>query len=181
MRRRSGLRLHSEIDESTPPAWSDPDALRHLADILLRNAIQATPSGGRIQVGSRMQKDGLLWWFGNSGRGLDATEAAHLFDPFYCGRQAGRGLGLGLPRAARIVASVGGRIRWTSHPGQGTVFHVHLPLSEPPAQPDNETTSSARPHRNSRRQPKSRAATVESPPATAPEALIALNAVVTTV
>ena len=59
----------------------------------------------------------------------------HLFDPFYCGRQAGRGLGLGLPRAARIVAQAGGEIRWHSTPGQGTIFHVHIPLLEPPAPP----------------------------------------------
>ena len=100
-----GIRLSSEIDEAVPAAWTDPDALRHLADILIRNAVQATPSGGKIQVGSRLQKDELLWWFLDSGRGLDSAEAAHLFDPFYCGRQAGRGLGMGLPRAARIVAN----------------------------------------------------------------------------
>ena len=130
------------------PAWTDPDALRHLADILIRNAIQATPSGGKIQVGSRVQKDELLWWFIDSGRGLDSAEAAHLFDPFYCGRQAGRGLGLGLPRAARIVAQAGGRLRWTSHPGQGTVFHVNLPLPAAQEQPRKEPASSSRPTRN---------------------------------
>ena len=41
-----GIRLSSEIDETVPAAWTDPDALRHLADILIRNAVQATPSGG---------------------------------------------------------------------------------------------------------------------------------------
>ena len=159
-----GIRLSSEIDEAIPPAWVDPDALRHLADILLRNAVQATPSGGKIQVGSRLQKDELLWWFGNSGRGLDSTEAAHLFDPFFCGRQAGRGLGLGLPRAARIVGSAGGRLRWTSHPGQGIVFYVHLPLPPPPEQPGKEPTIAARSPRNSRRPTKGEPATLEAPP-----------------
>ena len=67
-----GIRLSSEIDETVPPAWTDPDALRHLADIFIRNAMQATPSGGKIQVGSRLQKDELLWWFLDSGRGLES-------------------------------------------------------------------------------------------------------------
>jgi signal transduction histidine kinase len=129
-----GIGLSSEIDEAVPAAWTDPDALRHLSDILIRNAIQATPSGGKIQVGSRMQHNDVLWWFSDSGRGLDPAEAAHLFDPFFCGRQAGRGLGLGLPRAARIVEMAGGRLGWSSNPGHGTVFQIHLPLPAPPEQ-----------------------------------------------
>jgi signal transduction histidine kinase len=143
-----GIRLSSEIDDAVPAAWTDPDALRHLADILIRNAIQATPSGGKIQVGSRLQLDQLLWWFSDSGRGLDPAEAAHLFDPFYCGRQAGRGLGLGLPRAARIVEMAGGRLRWSSNPGQGTVFQVNLPLPPPPEQVTHQPPSSSRSAKN---------------------------------
>ena len=143
-----GIRLSSEIDEAVPPAWTDPDALRHLADILIRNAVQATPSGGKIQVGSRVQDDELLWWFSDTGRGLDAAEAAHLFDPFYCGRQAGRGLGLGLPRAARIVELAGGRLRWSSNPGQGTVFQIHLPLPRHPNRTHHLPLPSSRPARN---------------------------------
>jgi len=129
-----GIRITSEIDESVPAAWTDPDGLRHLADILIRNAIQATPAGGKIQVRSCVQGDELLWSFSDTGKGLAAGEAAHLFDPFYCGRHAGRGLGLGLPRAARIVDLTGGRLRWSSNPGQGTVFQVHMPLSAGPDQ-----------------------------------------------
>jgi signal transduction histidine kinase len=127
-----GVRLVSEVDDSLPATWADPEALRHLAEILLRNAIQATPAGGRILVRAMVQGDELLWSFSDTGKGIGDEEAAHLFDPFYCGRQAGRGLGLGLPRAARIVELVGGQLRWTSNPAHGTVFQVHLPLTAPP-------------------------------------------------
>ena len=133
-----GIRLASEIDDSIPVvACLDPDALRHLADILMRNAIDATPAGGKISVKSSTQLDELSGWFGDSGKGIAPHEAAHLFDPFYCGRRAGRGLGLGLPRAARIVELARGRLRWTSQPGQGSAFQVNLPLSLPiaPRQP----------------------------------------------
>jgi signal transduction histidine kinase len=127
-----GIRLTTEIDETIPAFWTDPDALRHLAEILLRNAVEATSSGGKIEVGANVQGDELLWWFSDTGIGIAANDAAHLFDPFYCGRQAGRGLGLGLPRAARIVERAGGRIRWSSNPGHGTIFKVHLPLTAAP-------------------------------------------------
>ena len=92
-----GVRLVSELDDPTRNAWGDPDGLRHLAEILLRNALQATPPGGRILVRSSHKDDELIWSFSDNGKGIGTVEGEHLFDPFYCGRQAGRGLGLGLP------------------------------------------------------------------------------------
>jgi signal transduction histidine kinase len=124
-----GVRLASEINDPAAQARIDPDAARHLAEILLRNALEATPSGGKILVQSTVNGDELCWRFADSGKGIAPAEATHLFDPFYCGRQAGRGLGLGLPRAARIVQQAGGRLYCKSTPGHGTVFHVHLPLA----------------------------------------------------
>lgn len=129
-----GVRLISEINETTT-AWGDPEALRHLASILLRNALQAATPGGRIIVRSSQRGDELSWSVSDTGKGIRPEEAEHLFDPFYCGRQAGRGLGLGLPRAARIVEQAGGRIRWSSATGAETTFHVCLPVSPPVEQP----------------------------------------------
>jgi len=142
-----GVRLVSEVNDSLPATWADPEALRHLAEILLRNAIQATPIGGRILVRATIQGDELLWSFNDTGKGIDDEEAVHLFDPFFCGRQAGRGLGLGLPRAARIVELAGGQLRWTSNPAHGTVFQVHLPITAPPnpADPDRPLRQPATP------------------------------------
>jgi signal transduction histidine kinase len=128
------IRLTGEIDAGEAQSWSDPEALGHLADILLRNAIQATPPGGRIQVRSSRLGNELKWWFSDNGKGIGPAEGAHLFDPFFCGRQAGRGLGLGLPRAGRIVSLAGGSLRWSSELGQGTTFQVCLPLANPPDQ-----------------------------------------------
>jgi signal transduction histidine kinase len=127
-----GVRLLTDLDDSSPIAWADPDSLRHLAEILLRNALQATPPGGRIHVRSSREDDQFVWSFSDNGKGIGPEEANHLFDPFFCGRQAGRGLGLGLPRAAKIVALAGGTLRWSSAPGLETTFRVHLPLTPPP-------------------------------------------------
>jgi signal transduction histidine kinase len=126
------IRVTSEIDDTVPTAWTDPEGLRHLSEILLRNAIEATPAGGTIHVGSCVESGELNWWVSDTGKGINPIEGSHIFDPFFCGRQAGRGLGLGLPRAARIVGQAGGRMKWSSHPGQGTLFQVHLPLTLPP-------------------------------------------------
>jgi signal transduction histidine kinase len=69
---------------------------------------------------------------------MTPEEGDHLFDPFFCGRQAGRGLGMGLSRAARFVGLSGGEIRPQSVPGQGSTFVVRLPLAEPPRPPEAE-------------------------------------------
>jgi signal transduction histidine kinase len=99
----------------------------------VRNALEATPTGGTVFAVSSGDEQTLRWTIKDSGRGLSAQEAAHMFDPFFCGRQAGRGLGLGLSRAARIAQRAGGEITWQSVPGQGTSFQFRLPLDPPPA------------------------------------------------
>ena len=59
--------------------------------------------------------------------GIKPEERRHLFDPFYSARQAGRGLGLGLSKAWRIITNHGGRIEVDSQPGHGATFTVKLP------------------------------------------------------
>jgi signal transduction histidine kinase len=136
-----GVQVVAELDDPPVSTWADPEALQHLAEILLRNALMATPAGGRIHVRSSRQREELVWSFRDTGKGITPLEATHLFAPFFCGRQAGRGLGLGLPRAARIVELAGGQLRWTSHPGQETTFEVHLPLVARPEPVGREAPS----------------------------------------
>jgi signal transduction histidine kinase len=115
--------------------FADPDPLRHIADVLVRNALEATPTGGTVSVTSSSDEHTLRWVVRDNGHGLSPHEASHLFDPFFCGRQAGRGLGLGLPRAARFIERVGGELTWQSIPNQGTSFQVKLQVDPPPPSP----------------------------------------------
>jgi signal transduction histidine kinase len=127
-----GVDLRFEAEEGSPRAWTDPEALRHLIEVLARNAVEATGAGGLVVVSGQASAGDLVWQFRDSGRGLDAESASHLFDPFYCGRQAGRGLGLGLTRVGRYLGQLGGRIRWQSGASGGSIFTVVLPLSAAP-------------------------------------------------
>jgi signal transduction histidine kinase len=62
----------------------------------------------------------------DDGPGLKPEERRHVFDPFYSARQAGRGIGLGLCKAWRIITNHGGRIEVVSQPGRGATFIVTL-------------------------------------------------------
>ena len=132
-----GVRLVDDPREGGPPirTWTDPDALRHLVETLVRNALEATPRGGTVTVSVGSDAGVIRGSIQDNGRGISALEGPHLFDPFFCGRQAGRGLGLGLPRIARMIALSQGELRWHSTPGQGTLFQFTLPRTDPPPPP----------------------------------------------
>jgi signal transduction histidine kinase len=65
------------------------------------------------------------------GRGIDAQDLPHVFEPFYRGRYALdrqiQGNGLGLSLVKRIAEAHGGRVSVHSAPGEGTTFTLHIP------------------------------------------------------
>jgi signal transduction histidine kinase len=63
----------------------------------------------------------------DTGPGIPSSIRPHIFDPFFSGREAGRGLGLGLSKAWRIVEQHGGTIQVESEPGGGATFIIALP------------------------------------------------------
>jgi signal transduction histidine kinase len=68
----------------------------------------------------------------DSGPGIADEVRRHLFDPFYSGRSAGRGLGMGLAKCWRIVTNHGGQIEVESQPGHGATFIITLPCDSAP-------------------------------------------------
>jgi len=109
----------------------DPDQLRLTLDALVRNALEASTPSTTVHVRIQRRGEWLKLEVRDQGCGLRADEGHHLLNPLYSGRQAGRGLGLGLPRLARMLNEVGGSLVWSSKPGGGTRFEVQLPLTAP--------------------------------------------------
>lgn len=70
----------------------------------------------------------------DDGPGFDADVRRHLFDPYFSGRAAGRGLGLGLSKCWRIVTLHGGRMQVDSEPGEGAAVTLMLPAAVAVAQ-----------------------------------------------
>jgi len=109
---------------------ADPLQLGVAFRAICRNALEALQSGGQIEISVTRDLEGVAGevrvCIRDDGPGIEPEERRHLFDPFYSARQAGRGLGLGLSRAWRIIANHGGRIEVHSQPGHGATFLVQL-------------------------------------------------------
>jgi signal transduction histidine kinase len=119
------------------PLWivGDRELLHHALVNLVRNAIQAMPSGGTVTVSAQPASgDGqFLLTITDTGVGLTAEDLKRLGEPFFTRRSGGVGLGFALAR--RIVIEHGGTLNVSSKPGQGTTVTIRLPahaLDPPP-------------------------------------------------
>lgn len=107
---------------------ADRYALYQVIINLLRNAMQATSSGGHIALRSRREGAHILFEVEDDGAGMDEATQARLFEPFFTtkGRE---GLGLGL-RVSRMTAERhGGALEFHSSPGEGSTFRLRLPAA----------------------------------------------------
>jgi len=66
----------------------------------------------------------------DTGSGMDAATIARVFDPFFTTKPVGQGTGLGLSVVQNLIKGMGGVISVESHPGEGSIFRVVLPISE---------------------------------------------------
>lgn len=98
-----------------------PGAIR----VLVRHAAGAAPPEAAARG------DAIEISVGDAGCGMSASVLQRAFDPFFSHRAAGRGRGLGLARAYRVVESHGGRIWLESRPGDGTRACIEIPLLQP--------------------------------------------------
>ena len=97
-----GLDFSTDIDE-----WeieSDPVQIHLVVAALCDNAREA---GGNAVI--RLQKSEMI--VEDDGPGIPAEIRSLVFDPFFSGRQAGRGLGFGLSKSWRIMQQLGGSLR----------------------------------------------------------------------
>lgn len=85
---------------------------------------EASPGSDEFSPG-----DSAHLWVRDNGVGIDVAMQARIFEPFFTTKATTEGTGLGLSVVHGIVAEHGGRITLDSAPGEGSTFHVLLPLS----------------------------------------------------
>jgi len=99
--------------------------------MLAMNALEAVADGGRVLLEASDMAARARIVVADDGPGMDPETAARACDPFFSGREAGRGIGLGLPKALRLIESSGGTLVIDSRPGRGTRCVVELPAAPP--------------------------------------------------
>ena len=111
-----------------------PALLGELVNNLLDNALKYSEPGSPVMVRLDREAGPVTLSVEDRGCGIDPSEQAGLFRPFFRSADARRrgipGVGLGLAVAARLVKAFGGEITATSEPGRGSSFHVTLPGQE---------------------------------------------------
>jgi two-component system, cell cycle sensor histidine kinase and response regulator CckA len=129
----------------------DPSQVQQILLNLVLNARDAMPDGGQITLTTRNLTEPLspesisqiVSWVElmvtDTGSGMDAETLERAFEPFFTTKKPGRGNGLGLATARRLVRQEGGTIVAESEPGKGTRISVRLPR----VQSDSSTNSKA--------------------------------------
>lgn len=136
------MRLHAasanasvEVAPDAPPFVADPALLKRVFANLLQNALAHASSRVAVRLAARRDAGGLLFTVADNGPGIPPEYHELIFRKFETLRGRGapraRGSGLGLAFCKLVVESHGGRIWVQSAEGEGSQFHVLLPLAPP--------------------------------------------------
>ena len=125
-----GITIECRADRDVP-FTGDETMLRRLVINLLDNAIRYTVEGGRVTAEIDTQPDSVRLRIVDTGIGIPAGAAPHIFERFFRAdearsREAG-GFGLGLSIVKWIAESHGGDVKVESRPDEGSTFTVTLP------------------------------------------------------
>ena len=128
-----GLRIAVELPEGLPPVRGDAVQLDEVLQNLIDNALQYTPSGGRIDVTAYSNGHEVIFTVADTGIGIPESDLERIFERFYRvdaarSREAG-GTGLGLSIARHIVDAHGGRIWVESAVGLGSRFRFSIDVA----------------------------------------------------
>ncbi|ABF91937.1 sensor histidine kinase [Myxococcus xanthus DK 1622] len=119
--------LRFSVDEAaeTPPLEGDETLLQLAVTHLVRNAVQASPAGGKVRMTVEPADGGVRLVVEDEGPGIPDVDPQRVFQPFFLTRANGRGLGLAIVR--RVVLAHEGSVRASSRTRGGARFELWLP------------------------------------------------------
>jgi signal transduction histidine kinase len=123
---RQGIGLTVVTDPAVPPMEIDRTLLRQAVLNLVKNGLEALSQGGALTLTTRRTDDTVEIVVADTGPGITPEVGRRLFEQFFTTKPQGTGLGLSISR--QIVEEHGGKIRWSSTPGEGATFTMALPI-----------------------------------------------------
>jgi signal transduction histidine kinase len=133
----NGIQMKCVEGDTSVQVFADETQLSVALHSIVKNAIEAANEAGRVTVAIRRTDAGDQSWaeilVRDDGPGITAEMRRHMFDPFFSGREAGRGLGFGLSKCWRIVTDHGGQVLVNSPAAGGAEVSILLPLTSTPA------------------------------------------------
>lgn len=121
------VEIKRDFDQKQPVVHCEPKQIKQVIMNLVKNAIEAMPSGGEVRITTKRREDG---WIAidvkDQGIGIRKDKQANLFKPFYSNKE--RGTGLGLMVSKKIIEQHKGKIQIFSEEGTGTLVQVLMPI-----------------------------------------------------
>ena len=140
----NGLQIDEVGPEEPIIVTVDPDRMRQVVWNLVKNAVQASPHRGKVEVRTgRDQARRAFLEVADEGPGIGDAHRERLFDMFYSGRT--HGVGLGLAVVKQIVDQHQGHIEIIDRNVAGTRFRVTLPREEESVIPSSRVRPGERP------------------------------------
>lgn len=112
--------------EDTIVLKADPSKFKRVFINLIKNSVDAMPSGGKITVESKELKSSVEISFIDTGTGISDNIMPKLFSPLFTTKA--KGMGFGLAICKRIIEAHGGIIKVKTEKGKGTKFTLTVPI-----------------------------------------------------
>ena len=144
----STITISTDIDNKTDNVLADVSQMHQVIVNLCANAYQAMEkTGGKLTIRLRplypdpallnslpalQDQPYLLLTISDTGPGMDSKTMGRIFEPFFTTKPVNKGTGLGLSVVHGIITQHKGVITVVSEPGNGTAFHIYLPLIDKP-------------------------------------------------
>ncbi|MGM0975673.1 MAG: PAS domain S-box protein [Bacillota bacterium] len=121
------VQFRTYYEQNLPKVFCESNQMKKVFINIIKNAIEVMPKGGYITVSIQKVSDHKVHIsIKDEGTGIPAHKIKKLGEPFYTTKE--RGTGLGLMVTYKIIEEHKGTIEVESKMGEGTVFHIYLPL-----------------------------------------------------
>ena len=119
------IEVKIEIDGSIPEILGDRGQIKQVFFNLIKNAMEAMPSGGTLKILARADEEQVTLQFIDNGIGISQENIAKIFDAYYTSKEDGHGLGMMIVQ--RILRQHGGQIAIESQVDVGTAISLQFP------------------------------------------------------